>query len=100
VPSGTTNATDAPGMPLPSIYSSATRNFNASMYLMWQSGGANSIPIPLGYVTWEFTGNGSQSNGTWTPGGSGSNSSFFPITPSQTSPGFPTWQNVSTEGSC
>jgi hypothetical protein len=35
------------------------------MYLMWRPGLTNDIYVPLGYVTWQFFGDASQS-GTWT----------------------------------
>ncbi|MGD0830312.1 MAG: hypothetical protein ABR907_05165, partial [Terracidiphilus sp.] len=44
-------AYDGPGMPLPSKYTSAKRDFDATMYLLWQPGqlsgtGTASIPVP------------------------------------------------------
>src|SRR5260370_6496842 len=41
---------NAPFAPLP--YSSITRSFGATMYLMWQSSAASSIPVPMGSVAW------------------------------------------------
>jgi hypothetical protein len=68
---------DAPGTPLPSIYSTVSRDFAATMYLMWQSNTSGSIPVPMGSNAWSFSGSTTQSNGTWsTPTGSGSYQSF------------------------
>ena len=47
-------ATDNPWFPLGSFYG-GTRSFGATMYLMWNSESANSIWVPLGYVTWHFS---------------------------------------------
>ncbi len=83
---------DAPFSPLPSTYSTSSRTFNATMYLMWQSSTQNSIPVPMGSVPWQFSGSTTQSGGTWsTPSGSGSAQAF--IAASGTS-SFPTWTGV------
>jgi len=80
---------DAPFIQLPATYTTASRNFSATMYLMWQSGSANSIPVPMGSVAWTISASTSQSNGTWsTPSGSGSASSF---TPASKTSDFPHW---------
>jgi hypothetical protein len=52
-------AEDAPGLPLPSGYI-VSRSFNATMFLMWTSNVANSIPVPIGYQTWGFSGSAKQ----------------------------------------
>ena len=68
---------DAPITPLPSTYTTASRDFAATMYLMWQSNTQGSIPVPMGSVGWSFSGSTTQSNGTWgTPSGSGSAQAF------------------------
>jgi hypothetical protein len=95
------NATDAPFIPLPSTYTTASRTFNATMWLMWTpstapsgcTGSACTIPVPLGYTTWQFSGSTTQSNGTWgTPSGSGSAGSL-----TLANGAYPTWSNISTE---
>lgn len=67
---------DAPFAPLPSTYSSVTRNFAATMFLMWQSNTQGSIPALMAYVGWSFSSTTNQSGGVWsTPsnvGGAGS----------------------------
>jgi hypothetical protein len=69
-----------------------SRSFNATMYLMWQSSTANSIPVPIGSVTWSFSGSATKTGGTWTASGSGSASPF--IAASDTGD-FPIWTGVS-----
>ena len=39
--------------------------FSVQMYLMWNSGLTNAIPVPLGYVSWGFSGGATLSNGSW-----------------------------------
>ena len=51
----TTPETDSPATLLDSTYRTQTRSFNATMYLMWKSSSANSIPVPLGSQTWAFS---------------------------------------------
>jgi hypothetical protein len=58
-------AVDAPNSPLPNGYV-VSRSFTATMFLLWTPSIANSIPVPIGYQTWEFAG-GAQQNlqGVW-----------------------------------
>ena len=101
---------DTPDIFLKSTYTTLTRTFNANMFLLWQSSTANSIPVPLGYQTWAFTGTAtcSTSCGTasnWkatTTGTPGPVGSFTASTASQTKVGndtlrygYPTWTVVS-----
>jgi hypothetical protein len=70
---------DAPFHPLLSPYANSTRNFAATMYLMWQSNTAGSIPVPMGSVGWGFSGlSTKQADGTtWViTSGSGSAQPF------------------------
>lgn len=98
-----TTVSDAPLSPL--VYNpTASRAFNASMYLLWQSTSTtNTIPVPLGYIPW--TVNGSASCGTapcnvasdWTPSGNGGpTSQFVASTPTQAHLGYPTWGGPAT----
>ncbi len=83
---------DAPYTPLPSTYTNVSRNFAATMYLMWQSNTSGSIPVPMGSVGWGFSGSTTQSSGTWsTPSGSGSNQAFAPASGVQS---FPQWSGL------
>jgi len=65
-------ANDTPGLYLPAAATLVTRNFTANTFLMWQSSTTNSIPVPLGYRTWNFYGSASCSAvcsvaSSWTP---------------------------------
>jgi hypothetical protein len=67
------------------------------MYEMWTSSNANSIPVPLGSVTWEIDGTAVLKKGVWTldKGSTGSANGFSPATDSdQKTHGYPTWTNV------
>lgn len=85
-------AGDAPFAPLPSSYDTVSRSFNATMYLLWQPSLSNSIPIPLGYQSWQFSNSTTQSNGSWqTPTSSGGPQGIFTLTSvDQASLGYPT----------
>jgi len=112
-PYGGPPSSDSPKVYLQSTARSVTRTFSANMFLMWQSNTSGSIPVPLGYQTWGFSGTAtcSTSCGTarnWTaantkgttPGPAGS---FVPSSASQTlkvgnNPlvdGYPTWTRTS-----
>ena len=43
-------ATDSPGSPLPASWTATSRDFGASMYLMWRHQSSDSIWIPLGFL--------------------------------------------------
>ena len=83
-----------------------TRTFNATMFLMWTSSIADSIPVPIGYQTWGFTGGAHQEFlGLWkatTDGTPGAIGGFEPSENSQQSDGYtdlkygyPIWSEVS-----
>jgi hypothetical protein len=91
---------DAPEAPLPSTYTTASRSFNATMYLMWQSSTSNSIPVPMGSLIWQFSGSATQpqQNSTWgSPTGSGSAGGFATATGVGS---FPTWNGLAGNQSC
>jgi hypothetical protein len=68
---------DAPFAPLP--YSTITRNFNATMHLMWQSNTQGSIAVPMGSDEWSFSSTATLSGGVWsTPTGGGIAGAFVP----------------------
>jgi hypothetical protein len=71
---------DAPFSFLPATYTFSSRDFAATMYLMWQSNNSGSIPVPMGSVGWGFSGSTTQSapnTGNWSaPSGSGSAQPF------------------------
>ena len=86
---------DAPITPLPSTYTTASRDFAATMYLMWQSNNSGSIPVPMGSVGWGFSGSTTQSapnTGNWSaPSGSGSAQQFAAASGISS---FPQWTGV------
>ena len=113
-PYGGPPTSDNPLVYLPSTYTTVSRNFTANLFLMWQSSTAKSIPVPLGYQTWGFSGTATCASscgaaGNWkatntvgtTPGPAAAG--FVPSSPSQTidlgnNPlvdGFPTWAAIS-----
>lgn len=47
---------DSPAIYLPSNLTDVNRSFTADMFLMWKSVTPNSIPIPIGYQQWGFSG--------------------------------------------
>jgi hypothetical protein len=95
---------------LESTWTTETRSFNATMFLMWKSNTTGSIPVPLGYQTWAFDGTaycssncGSASTWTATTNGTpGDVGGFTASSHSQNSVGnntlkygFPEWTGVS-----
>jgi hypothetical protein len=109
-PYGWPPSSDSPKVYLQPTATSVTRNFTANMFLMWQSTSAKSIPVPLGYQTWGFSGTASCSvacgtASSWnatTNGTPGPVGSFTPSSASQTQvgnntlvDGYPTWTSPS-----
>ncbi len=47
---------DSPFITLLATDTETTRNFSATMYALWDPNLTNSIPVPLGYVQWNFSG--------------------------------------------
>ena len=101
---------DSPKIRLLSSYTTISGSFNATMFLMWQSTTSNSIPVPLGYQTWAFSGTancssscGSASNWTATTSGTPGNVGNWVVSnANQTSVGnnvlvfgYPTWTGAS-----
>jgi hypothetical protein len=80
---------DSPSIGLPSGYKQVSRTFSATMYLMWNSGLADSIPVPLGSVQWKFSAAAEFLNNTWTfKSGRGSAKPFV------ASSSYATWTSV------
>jgi YVTN family beta-propeller protein len=66
IPDGKTTAVDIPEISLVSPNFEVTRTFKATMYLLWKTTTvANSIPVPLEYVDWEFEGTATNKTGVW-----------------------------------
>lgn len=61
-PDGT--AADSPGVALNSTYTELVETFSATMYLMWNSGLPNSIPVPLGSMQWGYSGDAHRDTST------------------------------------
>jgi hypothetical protein len=92
-PSSGSTASDSPASELYSSESKVSESFGATMYLMWQSSTSGSIPVPLGYVPWQWSGTAVQNAGVWTvSSGSGSASAFVSST------AYPTWTTHVTNG--
>jgi hypothetical protein len=100
-------AYDGPQMPLGRDYATGTRNFHATMYLLWQpdqlSGtDTESIPIPIRHQDWQFIGTAVQKppigNDKWktdrTPTASGDQGEgFVQATPYDNALyGYPLWE--------
>ncbi len=68
LPATGTYTDDNPGVMLKPAYSEESDQMAAHMYVMWSSGLANSIPVPLGYVSWNWFGDATYNsqNGLWT----------------------------------
>jgi hypothetical protein len=106
----TSSTNDSPGIELLPSDGEGAESFNATMYLLWTpnaasgctNGSACTIPVPLGYVSWTFSGdaintltNQSSTNTTWIKScGQGSANAFQTSSPSQSSFGYPAWTNV------
>jgi hypothetical protein len=88
---------DSPMRPLPSADSEFTWSWDATMYFMWIPGiaGNQTIPVPLGFVSWDFQADVTQnlSTNTWTIRyAPASNGGFGP------SVAYPTWTTVAKNG--
>jgi len=95
--SNTNTITDSPDAPVTQDTISISRSFLAHSYLMWTPNGLNSIPIPLGSVTWGFDESSQRDNtqpfgplGWTTPTVTAHPGSFVPST------SYPTWQSLAT----
>jgi len=97
-PNITANTTnDNPKFQLLPACTEVKRTFDAQTYLMWNANLTNpaSIDVPLGSLTWGFSGDAVQNSGTWSLNG----------TPTKYSVGFtssssyPTWTSAHSNGS-
>jgi len=109
-PYGSPPDTDSPPSYLPPTAISASRVFDAFMFLMWLPSATGSVPVPLGYQEWGFSATaacsgscGTASNWTAaTVGTPGPVGGFINSSSAQPSPGrislmygYPTWTSVS-----
>ncbi len=95
---GDGEAADAPSVGLLPAYRKVSRNFDATMFLLWTSSTPNSIPVPVGSQKWHFQAStrnpSAPTKQSWTTPVSqflGANGEFVPSAPSQTDNGYPTW---------
>jgi len=75
--------TDSPGSQLRTIDTKVTRNFNATMYLMWQAdsssvGGDKTVPVPLRGFPWNWSGTATNAPPTNNGTGWGVESRVYP----------------------
>jgi hypothetical protein len=85
--------TDIPETVLDSTqFRELTRNFSATMYLLWKPGLQNSIFVPLGTVGWQWSGDAvyNAGNQTWTLNSSSKSANAF-----SASSTYPTWTRYS-----
>ena len=87
---GSKETDDSPYVILKGL-TSVSRNFDATMYLMWKAKVGGSIPVALGYVQWGFNASAILTNGKWKPT-SGPLTVIQAFTPTSMNP---TWSNVS-----
>lgn len=93
--------TDSPSSGLAGTDTEDTRTFSASMYLLWTSSVASSIPVPIGYVSWGYFGDAVQNmtKHTWSLKSSNKTTPvFYSSLPSQPFDGYPTWNTVAKNG--
>jgi len=92
-----TSTDDSPSTNLLSTETQVSKAVAAKMYLMWTSGLANAIPVPLGYVTWSFSGTATynSSTGQWAV-----TSGNPPLAPSAfaSTISFPAWSATDSNG--
>jgi len=106
---------DSPAAPLQSVASQETRTFSATMYLMWnpalpsgctppqpsgEMGNCSSIMVPLGSVSWQFTGAASKppTSNQWTLNDPSSTINASPFVPFMNEDAFPQWNSLHTMG--
>jgi hypothetical protein len=103
-------AEDGPQMPLPAPYATGARNFNATMYLLWQppqlrGTGLASIPVPIGYQQWQFAAITTQKlpigSDKWKEPATTAHGDIGGFVPSQStdpSYGYPSWTHKAKNG--
>jgi len=87
---------DNPRIQLSSDIQEYSRSFHARMFLLWTSGLSNSIPVPLGFVDWRFSGEvvlKDAKTNTWLLK-SGSGGPVNPAAPFTRSPVYPLWTSL------
>jgi len=87
---------DSPPIQLEPESDEVSRSFHARMYLLWGSGLANSIVVPMGYVAWHFEGHAVRKDlltNAWalTNGSGGPDDAEQPFRPARS---YPSWSTV------
>jgi hypothetical protein len=92
---------DSPSVSLTPVLKELSTSFSATMYLMWTSGLKNAIPVPLGSLQWQFSGDAiltdAKTNQWIIQSGNGSAGAFQPNT---TFPNWPDWVDYSAPLVC
>jgi hypothetical protein len=84
-------AEDSPATGLSSSNKEESESGSFTMYLLWSSGIANAIPVPLGYVAWQWNWDATLADNQWSlKSGSGSAGAF------QASSSYPNWASLVT----
>lgn len=93
-----TTTNDNPSFGLVSPCTDVSRNFSATVYLMWNAGLTSpaSIDVPLGSLNWGFTGEAVLNSGMWTLKTSSSSDFSTGFTSSST---YPKWTTFHQNGS-
>jgi hypothetical protein len=73
-------------------------SFNADMYLMYNSGLPNSVPVPLGFVAWVWGDSAKQNaDGTWSLSNIGSHATVAGFAEGAI---YPEWKNLALNAKC
>lgn len=68
-------------------------DFHAQMFILWNSGLDNAIPVPIGSINWSWKANAKLENGSWEiDGPKNSMTPFSTILSDPSRPAYPLWQ--------
>jgi hypothetical protein len=105
---GGASTDDSPQLTLEPFFTKVTRNFSATMYMLWTSNITNSVPVPISSQSWQIANTGAANSGypttqSWgTPSWNsplGPNAdivNYMDIQPGQSPYGYPTWPGLAT----
>ena len=100
---GTSDAVDSPATPVNTSGASVSRSEQFAMYLMWTSSIASSIPVPIGFEDWGFSGSASCKSScnaatSWKAAtiasATGTTGGYQKSAASQPNYGYPTWSGL------
>ena len=94
-PVTSTYTDDNPSVTLSTSYTEESDSMSAHMYVLWSSGLTNSIPVPLGYVSWSWYGDAKYTSGAWHLQSSSTRSANT----FQASTSYPAWTTYYSKGS-